>query len=123
MLTVYVVLDGRNFGAGALHLIVARTAPERRQVIDAIGPLWTWHEVWLVATGGVLFVAFPHVLATGFPAYYLALHLVLWTLLLRGISIEFRGHIDHPLWRSFWDFVFCTSNATLAILFGVAIGN
>lgn len=123
MLTVYVVLDGRNFGAGALHLIVARTAPERRQVIDAIGPLWTWHEVWLVAAGGVIFVAFPRFLAVAFAAYYLALYLVLWCLILRGIALEVSGHLEDPLWQGFWDFVFALSNVLLTVLFGIALGN
>src|SRR5258708_20332524 len=104
--TTYVVLDGRNFGAGALHLIVTKTAAERRQVVAAIGPLWSWHEVWLVALGGVLFVAFPRFLATAFSGYYLALYLVLWSLILRGFSLQVGGHIDNPLWQGFWDFVF-----------------
>src|SRR5207245_1390890 len=98
MLTAYVVLDGRNFGAGALHLIVARTGAECRQVVAAIGPLWTWHEVWLVASGGVLFVAFPRFLASASSAYYLALFLVLWSLIVRGVSLEVGGHIHDPLW-------------------------
>lgn len=122
-LTIYLVLDGRNFGAGALHAIVAKTALERRQVITAIGPLWSWHEVWIVATGGVLFVAFPRFLAVAFPGYYLAIFLVLWSLILRGISIEVGGHIDNPLWQQFWDFFFCISSIALAVLFGVALGN
>ena len=122
-LTIYFVLDGRNFGAGALQAIVAKTALERRQVIAAIGPLWSWHEVWIVATGGVLFVAFPRFLAVAFPGYYLALFLVLWSLILRGISIEVGGHIDNPLWQQFWDFIFSVSSIALATLFGVALGN
>jgi cytochrome bd ubiquinol oxidase subunit II len=121
--TTYVVLDGRNFGAGALHLIVTKTAAERRQVVAAIGPLWSWHEVWLVALGGVLFVAFPRFLATAFSGYYLALYLVLWSLILRGISLEVGGHIDNRLWQGFWDFVFTVSNILLAVLFGTALGN
>ena len=118
-LTVYLVLDGRNFGAGALHAIVAKTALERRQVVAAIGPLWSWHEVWIVATGGLLFVAFPRFLAVAFAGYYLALFLVLWSLILRGISLEVGGHIDNPLWQQFWDFIFSISSITLAALFGV----
>jgi cytochrome d ubiquinol oxidase subunit II len=121
--TTYVVLDGRNFGAGALHLIVTKTAAERRQVVAAIGPLWSWHEVWLVALGGVLFVAFPRFLATAFSGYYLALYLVLWSLILRGVSLEVGGHIDNRLWQGFWDFVFTVSNIPLAVLFGTALGN
>ena len=123
MIAFFAVLEGWDFGVGALHYIAARNPDERRILIAALGPLWSWHEVWLVATGGVLFVAFPRVLATAFPAYYLALFLVLWTLVLRGISLEVRGHIPDTLWRSFWDFTLCVSNVTLAVLFGVALGN
>ena len=122
-LIVYVTLDGRNFGAGILHLIVTKTPAERRQIIAAIGPLWSWHEVWLVAFGGVLFVAFPRLLGTAFSGYYLALFLVLWSLILRGISLEVGGHINDRMWQSFWDFVFPVSNVLLGILFGTALGN
>lgn len=121
--TTFVVLDGRNFGAGALRLIVAKTAAERRQVVAAIGPLWSWHEVWLVALGGVLFVAFPRFMATAFSGYYLALFLVLWSLILRGISLEVGGHIDNRLWQEFWDFVLTVASIVLAVLFGTALGN
>jgi cytochrome d ubiquinol oxidase subunit II len=123
MLTAYVVLDGRNFGAGALHLLVAQTGAERRQVVAAIGPLWSWHEVWLIAAGGVLLAIFPRVLAAAFSAYYLALFLVLWSLILRGVALEIGGHINNPLWQSFWDFVFAVSNILLAVVFGTALGN
>ena len=84
MLTAYVVLDGFDFGAGALHLFVARSDPERRQVLGAIGPFWDGNEVWLLATGGALFVAFPRVLASGLSGFYFAIFLVLWALILRG---------------------------------------
>ncbi len=122
-LTMYLVLDGRNFGAAALVSIVGKTTAERRQVVAAIGPLWPWHEVWLVAAGGVLFAAFPKVLAVSFSGYYLALFLVLWSLILRGVAMEVGGLIDHGLWRSFWNFVLAVSSAALALLFGVAMGN
>ena len=106
MLIVYVVLDGRNFGAGMLHWLVAETPEERRQVIAAIGPLWSWHEVWLVGFGGTLFAVFPKLLASAFAGYYLALFLILWCLILRGISLEVGGHINDRMWQGFWDFVF-----------------
>ena len=96
---------------------------ERRQVIAAIGPLWSWHEVWLVAFGGVVFVAFPRLLGVAFSGYYLALFLVLWCLILRGISLEVGGHINDPMWQSFWDFVFPVANVLLGFLFGTALGN
>ncbi len=123
MLIIYVALDGRNFGAGMLHWFVARTPEERRQVIAAIGPLWSWHEVWLVGFGGTLVAVFPRLMASAFAGYYLALFLILWCLILRGISLEVGGHINDRLWQGFWDFVFVVSNFLLAILFGAAAGN
>jgi cytochrome d ubiquinol oxidase subunit II len=123
MLSAYVVLDGFDFGAGALHLVVARSDAERRQVLAAIGPFWDGNEVWLLASGGALFVAFPSALASGLSGFYLAIMLVLWTLILRGISIEFRSHAAAPLWRAFWDTSFGVASTALAILFGAALGN
>jgi cytochrome bd ubiquinol oxidase subunit II len=123
MLIIYVALDGRNFGAGMLHWFVARTPEERRQVIAAIGPLWSWHEVWLVGFGGTLVAVFPRLVASAFAGYYLALFLILWCLILRGVSLEVGGHINDRLWQQFWDFVFVFSNFLLAILFGTAAGN
>jgi cytochrome d ubiquinol oxidase subunit II len=123
MLIIYIVLDGRNFGAGMLHWFVARTPEERRQVIAAIGPLWTWHEVWLLGFGGTLIAIFPRLMASAFAGYYLALFLILWCLILRGISLEVGGHINDRLWQAYWDFNFVLSNFLLAILFGAAAGN
>ncbi|HKF27817.1 MAG TPA: cytochrome d ubiquinol oxidase subunit II [Candidatus Binataceae bacterium] len=122
MLITYVVLDGRNWGAGMILGLVA-TAEERRQVIAAIGPLWSWHEVWLVGFGGTLVAVFPRLMASAFAGYYLALFLILWSLILRGVSLEVSGHIHDRMWQGFWDFVFVLSNCLLAILFGAAAGN
>ena len=123
MLIIYIVLDGRNFGAGMLQWLVARTPDERRQVIAAIGPLWTWHEVWLLGFGGTLIAIFPRLMASAFAGYYLALFLILWCLILRGISIEVGRQINDRLWQAYWDFIFVCSNLLLAILFGAAAGN
>ena len=82
MLAVYAVLDGFDFGVGAIHRLVARTDAERRTVLAAIGPVWDGNEVWLIASGGVLFMAFPKVYATAFSGFYLALMVVLWLLIL-----------------------------------------
>ena len=123
MLIIYIVLDGRNFGAGMLQWLVARTPEERRQVIAAIGPLWTWHEVWLLGFGGTLIAIFPRLMASAFAGYYLALFLILWCLILRGVSIEVGGHINDRLWQTYWDFNFVLSSLLLAILFGAAAGN
>ncbi len=123
MLIIYIVLDGRNFGAGMLQWVVAKTPSERRQVIAAIGPLWSWHEVWLLGFGGTLIAIFPRLMASAFAGYYLALFLILWCLILRGISLEVGGHINDRLWQGYWDFNFVLSNFLLAILFGAAAGN
>jgi cytochrome d ubiquinol oxidase subunit II len=122
-ITMFAVLDGWNIGAGALHWIVARTDRERREVIAALGPLWSWHEVWLVAAGGTFVMAFPGIMAASFSGFYLALWLVLWSLVLRGISLEVGGHIHDRLWQSAWDFIFSVSSVLLAALFGAALGN
>jgi cytochrome bd ubiquinol oxidase subunit II len=123
MLTGYAVLDGFDLGAGILHLWLARSAAERARVIDAIGPVWNGNEVWLIASGGAMVAAFPRLYAASFSGFYLALMLVLWLLLLRGIAIEFRHQVDSDLWREAWDVVFAGSSTLLALLFGIAVGN
>ncbi len=123
MVAIYVVMDGFDFGAGILHLFVAKTNEERRQVLAAIGPLWDGNEVWLLAGGGALFLAFPKVLASGFSGFYMAMWLVVWSLMLRGISIEFRSHVKDILWRSFWDTAFAAVSIALPVLLGAALGN
>jgi len=123
MVAIYVVMDGFDFGAGGLHLIVARTDPERRTVLAAIGPFWDGNEVWLVASGGSLFLAFPRVLGAGFSGFYLAMFLVLWTLILRGCALEFRSHLHSPLWRAFWDAGFSAASTLMPVLLGAALGN
>ncbi len=123
MLAVYVVLDGFDFGAGILHRLVAKTDDERRTVLAAIGPVWDGNEVWLVAAGGVLFMAFPRVYSAAFSGFYLALMLVLWLLILRGIAIVNRSHQENPLWREFWDTTFSLSSGLLAVVLGASLGN
>jgi cytochrome d ubiquinol oxidase subunit II len=123
MLIVYVVLDGFDLGVGVLHLFVARDDAERRTVLAAIGPVWDGNEVWLLASGGLLVFAFPRVYAVAFSGFYMPLVLVLWLLILRGVSIELRSHDASPLWRQFFDAVFALSSALLALVLGVALGN
>lgn len=123
MLATYAVLDGWAIGCGVVQFLVAKMPVERRLVISAIGPLWTWNEVWLVAAGGVLFVAFPTVLAVALPGFYLAVFVLLWCLIGRGLSLEFGGHLDDPLWRIFWDTAFTVVNILIALLLGAALGN
>lgn len=120
---VYAILDGFIFGVGIIYPFVARTDAERELILKAIGPVWKGNEVWLVAGGGLLFLAFPKAFAAGFSGFYLALNLVLWSLILRGMSIALRSHFRNSLWRDFWDVIFAVSNLLLAVVFGVAVGN
>jgi cytochrome d ubiquinol oxidase subunit II len=123
MLTAYVVFDGFDLGVGIIYRFVARTESERAQTLRAIGPVWDGNEVWLLAAGGTLFFAFPLLYASSFSGFYLPLMIVLWLLILRGVSIELRGHSSDPLWRSFFDGLFSFSSVLLAIFFGAALGN
>src|SRR5512146_1861847 len=106
LLAAYVVLDGYDLGTGILHLRLARDDAERRQLLATIGPLWDGNEVFLVAAGGTLFFAFPELYALTFSGFYLPLMVVLWLLILRGISLDFRSHLAAPPWREACDAVF-----------------
>src|ERR1700692_605135 len=123
MITGYVVLDGFDLGAGIVHLFVARTDEERRRVLGSIGPVWDGNEVWLLAAGGTLYFAFPALYASSFSGFSLPLMIVLWLLILRGTSIEFRNHVKSKVWDPLWDFVFCASSLLLAVFFGAALAN
>jgi cytochrome bd ubiquinol oxidase subunit II len=123
MIAIYVVLDGFDLGAGAIYLIAAKTNDERRRVLRAIGPVWDGNEVWLLAAGGTLYFAFPQLYASSFSGFYLPLMIVLWLLILRGIGIEFRAHIENRVWQNFFDVVFSVSSILLAVFFGAALGN
>src|SRR6202051_115943 len=123
MIVIYVLLDGFDLGAGAIHLLVAKTDEERRQVFASIGPVWDGNEVWLLAAGGTLYFPFSALYARSFSGFYLPLMIVLWLLILRGTSIEFRNHVKSKVWDPLWDFVFCASSLLLAVFFGAALAN
>src|ERR1051325_3954408 len=106
MLTAYVILDGFDLGAGAIHFLVAKTDDERRVVLRSIGPVWDGNEVWLLAAGGTLYFAFPVLYASSFSGFYLPLMMVLWLLMLRAIGIELRNHVPGLVWQGFFDVVF-----------------
>jgi len=119
----YLILDGFDMGVGILLLPLARVDVERRTFLNSIGPIWDGNEVWLVIAGGVLFAVFPLVYASLFSGFYVAFMLVLFVMILRTVSMEFRSKEASPRWRSSWDAVFAVSSIGLAFLFGVAFGN
>jgi cytochrome d ubiquinol oxidase subunit II len=123
MIAAYVVLDGFDLGAGAVHFLVAKTDAERQLVVRSIGPVWDGNEVWLLAAGGTLYFAFPALYASGFSGFYLPLMIVLWLLILRGIAIEFREKVASPVWVNFWAVVFAAASLLLAVFYGAALGN
>ncbi len=122
LLTGYAILDGFDLGVGILHL-GAETDGERRIFMNSIGPLWDGNEVWLVTFGGALFAAFPHAYATVFSGFYVPFMLLLFALIFRGVSLEFRSKHLARWWRDFWDICFCIASTLATFLFGVAVGN
>ena len=123
MFAMYVVLDGFDFGVGMVYPFLAQDEAERKTVLASIGPVWNANEVWLIAAGAVLFFAYPKAYAAGFSGFYLALILVLWLLIFRGLAVELRAQVDHVLWRQVWDRAFSISSLLLAMVFGTALGN
>jgi cytochrome d ubiquinol oxidase subunit II len=123
ILAGYIMLDGWDLGAGAVHLLYARTLDEREASFKAIGPFWNGNEVLLIAAGATLFALFPRAYAASFSGFYLPFIISLWLLMARGMSIELRGHFESELWRGFWDVTFAVSSALLAFIFGLALGN
>src|ERR1700729_4337381 len=105
LLAIYVALDGFDIGVGIVQLFVADTLEEKRKVMSTIAGVWGGNEVWLLAFGGAIFLAFPTLYASALSGFYLAIIIVLWLLILRGVATEFRGHIGGAMWPSFWDTV------------------
>ena len=122
LLAGYAILDGFDLGVGMLHLS-AKTDKERRIFMNSIGPLWDGNEVWLVTFGGALFAAFPVAYATAFSGFYLPFMLLLFCLIFRAVSLEFRSKVQRGVWRSIWDGAFFVSSTVATLLFGVAVGN
>lgn len=123
MIVGYVVLDGFDLGVGVLHLFLARTENEKRTALASIGPVWDGNEVWLLAGGGTLYFAFPLLYASAFSGFYLPLMIVLWLLILRGITLELRNHLDLGVWSSLLDGIFGLASTLLAIFYGAALAN
>ncbi|MDR1701452.1 MAG: cytochrome d ubiquinol oxidase subunit II [Sporomusaceae bacterium] len=116
-------LEGFDYGVGILLRALGKDDTERRMIINTIGPVWDANETWMVTAGGAMFAAFPHVYATMFSGFYLALFLMLAALIVRGVAFEFRSKVANPLWRSAWDWCIVLGSAIPALLWGVAVTN
>ena len=116
-------LEGFDYGVGILLRFLGRNDIERRMIINSIGPVWDGNEVWMITAGGALFAAFPHVYATLFSGFYLALFLMLVALIVRGVAFEFRSKDESPTWRNAWDWGILFGSFVPALLWGVAVCN
>ena len=120
---IFFVLDGYDFGTGIIHLFYAKEENDKKVVAKAAGLFWDSNEVWLVAGGGLLFMAFPTFYASIFSGLYLPLIIVLWLIIFRAIGLEFRSQFNNTMWSTIWDTSFGVSSLLLALFFGIALGN
>lgn len=123
LLIGFAIMDGFDLGVAMLLPFVARTDTERRLAINTIGPVWEGNQVWLILGGGAIFAAFPPIYAASFSGFYIAMFLVLASLILRPVGFEFRNKIADARWRTFWDFALFAGGLVPALVFGVAFGN
>jgi cytochrome d ubiquinol oxidase subunit II len=123
LLIGFAIMDGFDHGVAFLLPFVARTETERRVAINSIGPFWDGNQVWLLLGGGALFAAFPPIYAAAFSGFYIAMFLVLISLILRPVGFEFRNKIADPRWRAFWDYALFAGGLVPPLVFGVAFGN
>jgi cytochrome bd ubiquinol oxidase subunit II len=120
---VYFMLDGFDFGAGMLRPFLARNEGERAAALHAIGPVWNGNEVWLITAGGATFAAFPVVYASLFSFLYLPMLLILFSLIIRGAAVEYRGKLDGPRWRGVWDWALAVTSLTAPLVLTLGFGN
>ena len=121
LFTGFFVLEGFDYGVGML--LCGRSEKTRNQFVKSIGPVWDANEVWMITAGGAAFAAFPHFYATMFSTFYLALFLMLFALIMRGVAFELRGKFQSPDWKKFWDGAIVFGSFVPALLWGVAISN
>lgn len=123
VLIIFFILDGYDFGTGIIHLFFAKKEKDKVVIAKAAGLFWDSNEVWLVAAGGLLFMAFPTFYASVFSGFYLPLMMVLWLMIFRAIGLELRSQFDFPIWKAIWDKAFGVSSLLLTLFFGIALGN
>jgi len=123
LLIGFAIMDGFDLGVAMLLPYVARQDVERRVTINAIGPFWEGNQVWLILGGGAVFAAWPPIYAASFSGFYIAMFLVLATLILRPVGFDFRNKIADVRWRAFWDYALFAGGLVPSVVFGVAFGN
>jgi len=123
LLIGFAIMDGFDLGTAALLPFVARNDIERRVTINTVGPVWEGNQVWFILGGGAIFAAWPALYAASFSGFYLAMFLVLATLILRPVGFKYRGKVDDPRWRTWWDYALFAGGIVPALVFGVAFGN
>lgn len=123
LLIGFAAMDGFDLGVGTLLPFVAKTDVERRIVINTIGPVWEGNQVWLILGGGAIFAAWPPLYAVSFSGFYLAMFIILFALILRPVSFNFRSQRQSPHWRTGWDWALFIGGFVPALIFGVAVGN
>jgi cytochrome d ubiquinol oxidase subunit II len=123
LLIGFAVMDGYDLGVAMLLPFVARDDAERRVMINAIGPHWEGNQVWLILGGGAVFAAWPPLYAASFSGFYIAMFLVLVTLILRPVGFDFRNKFADTRWREFWDYALFAGGLVPSVVFGVAFGN
>ena len=123
VLAVFFILDGYDFGVGIIHLFFAEKETDKKVIAKSAGLYWDSNEVWLVAAGGMLFMAFPTFYASVFSGFYLPLIIVLWLIIFRAISLEYRSQFKYQMWKDIWDKAFGVSSLLLTLFFGIALGN
>ena len=123
LFTGFFILEGFDYGVGILLPFLGKNDKERRMIINTIGPFWDGNEVWIIAAGGAIFAAFPEWYATLFSGFYIALALILFALIVRGVGFEFRSKEVKPLWRKTWDWLIFIGSLIPALLWGVAMAN
>jgi cytochrome d ubiquinol oxidase subunit II len=123
LLIGFAIMDGYDLGVAMLLPFVARTDSERRVTINAIGPHWEGNQVWLILGAGAIFAAWPPLYAAAFSGFYIAMFLVLVTLILRPVGFDFRNKFSDATWRTFWDYALFAGGLVPSVVFGVAFGN
>jgi cytochrome bd ubiquinol oxidase subunit II len=123
LLAGFAIMDGFDLGTAALLPFVARTDTEKRIVLNSVGPVWEGNQVWFILGGGAIFAAWPALYAASFSGFYLAMFLVLATLILRPAGFKYRSKIESPVWRTFWEWALFAGGVVPALVFGVAFGN